>query len=154
MFQFSVKSQSRHFSILPKENVYLATPVYFFQNSAVWKRVFDAALEFCLEACFHSNKSSAVSESFFTFYLRSRYTICVSEKCFVIAIFWEAGIFHQAVVTLQTTSCCAFPCLEYHAIQLMNYQWRRKICTTLIPAMFQKGWNMKIGDFLGQPLWG
>ena len=30
MFQFSVKSQSRHFSILPKENVYLATPVYFF----------------------------------------------------------------------------------------------------------------------------
>ena len=108
MFQFSVKSQSRHFSILPKENVYLATPVYFFQNSAVWKRVFDAALEFCLEACFHSNKSSAVSESFFTFYLRSRYTICVPEKCFVIAIFWEAGIFHQAVVTLQTTSCCAF----------------------------------------------
>ena len=36
---------------------------------------------------------------------------CHTEKCFVIAIFPQAtvpGIFHQAVVTLQTTSCCAF----------------------------------------------
>ena len=147
MFQFSVKSQSRHFSILPKENVYLATPVYFFQNSAVWKRVFDAALEFCLEACFHSNKSSAVSESFSTFYLRSRYTICVPEKCFVIAIFEKPGFFTKLLWHCKQLLVVLFPAWNITQSSSWIISGEEKYVLHSYQPCFKKAEIWKLGIF-------